>query len=247
MRHPQGSAPVPHRVVVRLAAEADVTQDSVRRLIYGKPVRPRVARRIRAAMERRGLGRFVPQEPAPETRPSELIPCAHLIRYRGHRRNYRPNEIGPRGIGLRPLSHQERADLAEDEAALAEAGVSLQRPRTVAECPPAEEPCPFVSCRHHLYVEVDPERGYLKVNFPGRAIDELEETCSLRVAAQQPGVRNLPLEKGVRTSREVGRLLNLTQERVNQIAKVALAKVRAALDRDAPASEAGLQGRQSVG
>lgn len=36
-------------------------------------------------------------------------------------------------------------------------------------------PCPFVSCRHHLYLDVNPETGAIKVNFPGLNRLELAE------------------------------------------------------------------------
>ncbi|HVT06742.1 MAG TPA: hypothetical protein VHO67_04770 [Polyangia bacterium] len=252
MRYPQGSPPVPHRVVVRIAAEADVAEETVRRLIYGKPVRPRMARRIRDVMDRRGFSSVgldtdrtngAPPVAVPddgqraEPVGDALVPCGHLTRrVRDYRRKHRPGERGPRGIGMAALTPREREELAQDEAALRAAGVSLQRPRTVAECPPVDEPCPFVSCRHHLYLEVDPEHGFIKVNFPDRDVLDQEETCSLRVAARKPA--GLYVEKGARPSSEVGRLLNITPERVNQIASLALAKVRAALEADAPASEA---------
>jgi hypothetical protein len=246
MRHPQGTAPLPNRKVARIAKEAVAHAQTVRKVIAGHAVRGSVGQRIRDALERNGIRPEVARAPVPEppTRPTEVettrsslfVPSAHLLRrVNAPRRAYRPDEPAPRSLGLRPLSRREKAELAEDEAALLEAGVSVRRPRTVAECPP--EPCPFVSCRHHLYLDVDPVRGYLKINFPGRAVGELEETCSLRVAARKPA--GIHVEKGVRPSREVGSLLNITQERVNQIAKGALAKVRAALDEMPPASQAG--------
>lgn len=34
-------------------------------------------------------------------------------------------------------------------------------------CRKAARPCAFVSCRHHLYLDVNPESGAIKVNFPG--------------------------------------------------------------------------------
>lgn len=243
MRHRQGTAPVPSRIVERIAAEADVAVETVRRAIYGRPVRPRMARRIRAAMERRGLGGVLTEtgataappvhvtQPARAAAPAEtLLPCAHLARrYREFRRQHRPDEMGPRGIGMRPLTRDEQQELAADEAALLAAGVSLQRPRTLAECPPADQSCPWVSCRHHLYLEVDPDLGFIKLNFPERDVDELEETCSLRVAGRTPAV-DLSLEKGARRLSEVWAFLNITPERANQLAQSALVRVRAALE-----------------
>ena len=45
----------------------------------------------------------------------------------------------------------------------------------------SERPCPYVSCKHHLYLDVT-EFGGIKLNFPGLEVWELEETCALDVA-----------------------------------------------------------------
>ena len=58
----------------------------------------------------------------------------------------------------------------------------IPRPKTRAECANGIRPCPFVSCRHHLYLDVNEEKGSLKINFPDLHVWELTETCSLDVA-----------------------------------------------------------------
>jgi len=63
-----------------------------------------------------------------------------------------------------------------------------------------------VSCRHHLYLEVDEEGGGIKLNFPDLEVWELPETCALDVA-----------DRGGVTLEEVGGYLNLTRERVRQL------------------------------
>jgi hypothetical protein len=50
------------------------------------------------------------------------------------------------------------------------------RPRTRGECRDAERPCPFVACKHHLYLDVNPETGSLKLNFPDLEPWELEDS-----------------------------------------------------------------------
>jgi hypothetical protein len=77
------------------------------------------------------------------------------------------------------------------------------RPRTRAECP-IDRPCPWVACEHHLYLDVDPETGSIKINFPSLDFDELAETCTLDVA-------------GGATLERVGELMNVTRERVRQL------------------------------
>ena len=67
-------------------------------------------------------------------------------------------------------------------------------------------PCPFVSCSHHLYLDVNPETGAIKLNFPHLEVWEMAETCSLDVA-----------DRGGITLEEVGAILNLTRERIRQV------------------------------
>jgi hypothetical protein len=55
------------------------------------------------------------------------------------------------------------------------------RPRTRAECVDGARPCPFVGCRHHLFLDVD-DHGAIRLNFPDIAPDELGESCSLDIA-----------------------------------------------------------------
>jgi hypothetical protein len=82
-----------------------------------------------------------------------------------------------------------------------------QRPRTRGECIGGPRPCPFVGCRHHLYLEVN-WAGGLKLNFPGLEVWEMADTCSLDVA-DRDGV----------TLEEVGDHMNLTRERIRQDAR----------------------------
>jgi hypothetical protein len=85
----------------------------------------------------------------------------------------------------------------------------LLRPRTYGECSRESGPCPWLLCRHHLAVDVGP-RGALKVAFGAKEMDQIPETCSLRVA-----------ERGPLTTEEIARLLNVTPERISQISMAA--------------------------
>jgi|SRR6185436_1322694 len=86
-------------------------------------------------------------------------------------------------------------------------------PRTRGDCEHGERPCPFVSCRHHLYLDVTQGRGGIRLNFPALEPDEIPETCSLDVA-----------DRGGETLQTIGQLLNLTRERVRQVEALALRK-----------------------
>jgi hypothetical protein len=105
----------------------------------------------------------------------------------------------------------------EEEALLAELNAS--RPKTRADCVNGPRPCVFVSCKYNLYLDVNPETGSVKVNFPDKEIWELEYTCALDVA-----------EKGGITLEEVGEIMNLTRERIRQVETRGLEKVRIATE-----------------
>lgn len=92
-----------------------------------------------------------------------------------------------------------------------------------AECKDTPRPCPHVSCKHHLYLDVSLHTGSLKYNFPDvdvDAMDQLPATCALDVA-----------ERGGVTLEELGAIMNLTRERIRQIEVKAIVKVRVELER----------------
>lgn len=99
---------------------------------------------------------------------------------------------------------------------------SVPRPRTRADCGPGGcnevRPCPFVSCRAHLALDV---RGRTVV-MP-REIDDLcsmRDTCALDVA-----------DRGEATLEEIGELLGIgvSRERARQIEDAALRHMRLAM------------------
>lgn len=90
----------------------------------------------------------------------------------------------------------------------------LARPKTRADCAGRERPCPFTTCRHHLFLDVTPNGG-LQMNFPGTELEDVPETCALDLA-----------DKGGLTLEEVGALFNVTRERIRQIESKALRQVR---------------------
>lgn len=108
--------------------------------------------------------------------------------------------------------------LTREEKKLAETLVyptDVQRPETREDCKSMQRPCPFVSCSHHLYLDVNPESGAIKLNFPHLEVWEMAETCSLDVA-----------DRGGITLEEVGAILNLTRERIRQVEVRGLTKIK---------------------
>jgi hypothetical protein len=95
----------------------------------------------------------------------------------------------------------------------------VERPRVRSECAEAMRPCPFVSCKHHLYLDVSARTGAIKLNFPDLEVWEMTETCALDVA-----------DRGGTTLEEVGAIMNLTRERIRQVEVKGLAKLSALRD-----------------
>jgi len=93
--------------------------------------------------------------------------------------------------------------------------MEYDKPQTRDECASSERPCPFVSCKHHLYIDVNPNTGAIKLNFPDLEVWELAETCALDVA-----------DRGGITLEEVGEIMNLTRERVRQVEMRGLMKLK---------------------
>lgn len=108
--------------------------------------------------------------------------------------------------------------LTRDEKKLSETLLypdDVERPQSREECSAMSRPCPFVSCAHHLYLDVNPESGAIKLNFPHLEVWEMAETCALDVA-----------DRGGITLEEVGAILNLTRERIRQVEVRGLYKIR---------------------
>lgn len=94
--------------------------------------------------------------------------------------------------------------------------VDVPRPTTREQCRSEEmRPCPWVACKHHLYLDINPETGSIKINFPDLEPWELQHTCALDVA-----------ERGGITLEEVGEIMNLTRERIRQVEVRGLLKLK---------------------
>lgn len=153
-------------------------------------------------------------EPNAEPSPEET-PAAETTPERRRSRTMSRKEMA-RDLRRRRLG----GDMEPEEAELLKS-IEGMRPRTRAECVNGPRPCLFVSCKHNLYLDVNPETGSIKLNFPDKEIWELEHTCALDVA-----------EKGGITLEEVGAIMNLTRERIRQVETRGLAKLREATEDD---------------
>ena len=139
-------------------------------------------------------------------------PDAPPRRRRGRRK--RRSRARARTISIRRLSKTElnRGKMLYPET-------EYWKPKSRQDCVDMERPCPYVSCKYHLYIDVHPVRGSIKVNFPDLEVWEMTETCALDVA-----------DRGGITLEEVGEIMNLTRERVRQVETAGLAKLAAIQD-----------------
>lgn len=128
---------------------------------------------------------------------------------RRRRRRTRPRS---KTIAMKRLTREELR-----QGALMYPPVDDPRPRTRAECKEELRPCPWVACKFHLYLDVNPETGSIKINFPDLEPWDLPHTCSLDIA-----------ERGGITLEEVGEIMNLTRERIRQVEVRGLLKLKTA-------------------
>lgn len=85
-----------------------------------------------------------------------------------------------------------------------------QRPKTRAECAGGQRPCPWVSCRYHLYLDVNPQTGHVKIRHPDVEPHEMLVSCALDVA-------DLVAAGEVLTLAQLGDLVGVTRQRVQQV------------------------------
>ena len=134
----------------------------------------------------------------------------------GGRQGVRRSKTMSRKEIARDLRRQRTLGLIDPELQQTIIEIEQSRPRSRVDCANAARPCMFVSCKHHLYLDVNPETGSIKLNFPDKEIWELDETCALDVA-----------DRGGITLEEVGTIMNLTRERIRQVETRGLLKLRA--------------------
>jgi len=132
-------------------------------------------------------------------------------------RNHRRRRKMPRAITESPKDI--RKNLRKNDEL--QSGIDIpdsvfkSRPSIWGDCKNAKRPCPWVGCKHHLYLDVNPETGAIKINFPGLEPWELGETCSLDVSEDRES-----------TLDEIGNLMNLSRERIRQIETIISKKLR---------------------
>lgn len=156
------------------------------------------------------------QEDGPElaTEGATALDCATEEITREQRRSRRKRDVRARTISVKRMTKREL-----EIGRLLYPETDYEKPRARAECLDGPRPCPFVSCKHHLYIDVSPRTGAIKLNFPDLEVWDLPESCALDVA-----------DRGGTTLEDVGAIMNLTRERIRQVEVKALAKLEALRD-----------------
>jgi len=151
----------------------------------------------------------------PQTVGALALKTADQAVTREQRRSRRKREVRARTISVKRMTKRE----LELGRLLYPDVEDVVKPKERAECGNGERPCPFVSCKHHLYLDVSAKTGAIKLNFPDLEVWEMTETCALDVA-----------DRGGTTLEEVGAIMNLTRERIRQVEVKGLAKLQALRD-----------------
>lgn len=176
-------------------------------------------------------------EEEPVEEPAEEEPTRGQLRSRRHR------EVRAKTINVYRIT---KRDL--EAGRVLYPPVHVRRPKTRGDCVDGIRPCPFVGCKHHLYLDVTPS-GSVKLNFPDLEPDQMGETCALDIADRAqvhadavtespddgeeveedpaPPAATLVDKNRVgpafgNTLENVARAMNLTRERVRQIETKAL-------------------------
>lgn len=120
---------------------------------------------------------------------------------------------GSRTISLKKIRREIKKSGPDEGLLDMEHVVGVMRPHHRMDCASVPRPCPFVSCRYNLYLDIN-DRGSIVFNYPNLDPGEMKESCALDIA-----------EAGDRSGEEVGFFLNISRERIRQISEEAKKKL----------------------
>jgi len=104
-----------------------------------------------------------------------------------------------------------------EEIDVEEVDVEYERPTKRSECP-GYRPCPFVSCKYNLFLDIT-EEGDIRFNFDGVEPWQMRNSCALDVA-----------EKGPLKIVDVSAMVNLTKAETEEVLEQAYATIRSIYD-----------------
>jgi hypothetical protein len=126
----------------------------------------------------------------------------------------------PKTLKIRHRNSGRAFDTPDDQInALLYPERDFWRPRVREDCAEIPRPCPYVGCRHHMYLDVDNRAGTIRFNYPDKEPWELnpDESCSLDIVDKS---------RADLTLLEIGEIMCLTRERVRQIESVAQSRMK---------------------
>ncbi len=136
---------------------------------------------------------------------------------RNRLRSARKREVRASTLSLKRLTKIARKRLQQEEPDDGRRRLPLTR----GDCEQVERPCPFISCKWHLFLDVDRKNGSIKLNYPdlfdhngAPELEYLNETCALDIA-----------DRGGITLEVLGEILNVTRERARQLEVSATARL----------------------
>src|SRR3954453_8892776 len=127
---------------------------------------------------------------------------------REQRRSRRKRDIRARTISVKRMTKREL-----EIGRLLYPEHDYEKPKSRSECAEGARPCPFVSCKHHLFLDVSARTGAIKLNFPDLEVWEMNETCALDIA-----------DRGGTTLEDLEGIMTRSRERIRQVEVKALAK-----------------------
>lgn len=116
-------------------------------------------------------------------------------------------------IAVRRITQLELKQ-GRDELQALGADEPYDRPKTRGDCARVPRPCPYVACKHSLYLDVS-ETGSIILNFPHLEPGQMpaNQSCSLDLA-----------DRGAMTLEDIAVVTNLTRERIRQVEMKALTR-----------------------
>jgi len=130
-------------------------------------------------------------------------------------RSRRARVVRARTISVKRLT---KRDLKLGRELYPDTGYS--RPKVRGDCKSGVRPCPYVTCKHNLYLDVSEKTGSITLNFPDLEVSEMSESCVLDVS-----------DASGQTLEYVAQLMNITRERVRQVEVIALGKLEQPFER----------------
>ena len=129
----------------------------------------------------------------------------------------KPDCDGPRKLGFQYIKSPELFVQEPSET----------RPKTRGECVSVPRPCPYVSCRYNLFLDIKEDGGGgINYNLSKNATpDQMPKnaSCALDVADAHTGV-GMTLD-------HIGEFFGINRERIRQIEQMALDKIKRKLER----------------